>query len=531
MRTLVSALSACCLVLGLPTLASDRRDEREGERRPAIDRAALEGHVLTITGRDFGTGRRPEVMLGGRALPVLSPPAPTATSIAAEVDPAGFPAASYPLWVKTFRRDRDEGSWAFLAVTLGAVGPRGEAGPPGPPPPVLQFTSSEGPCGQGGAKISSELSGSFVYVCNGADGADGAPGVKGDRGDIGPQGIPGPRGEAGPAGPVGPVGPPGPAGTSAPEPDVPLATPGATGGGGRTGGYGTLRYFLELQGAVVGELEAAGGGNAEAEIAMLPAPGRPDKRVTGLVFRDIAFQLDPGLTMNRTLEEWVADFLSSSDVSRPLNGALLLVDQNADVRERLEFTGAVITEIRLSGLDAAASRATPFLMTFRLRPEATRYRPGSGTVRTTGSKARPSLADSFEVALDRYPTRRVTQVGAITLRRSYPASGPRGSPSQARGALEISDLMLAIADTDFDPWLDRYENFLIAGDNGNAREESGVITLLTASRQDAILSIGLSGVGLRSLGLIGPLAGGASTGTTTFDAALYVEGLAITFAP
>jgi hypothetical protein len=541
MRFPVSVLLASGLVFGGPAHA---HDEGREDRSPAIFQAFLVGDVLTIAGRDFGTGARPEVTLGGRRVEVLSSPAPSATSIAARIDLASFPPASYPLWVRTFRRgEHHEGRWAFLAVTLGAVGPRGETGPVGPPPAVIPVGPGEAPCFAGGAKVFSEQTGSFVHVCNGVD---GLPGPQGERGEQGAQGIQGnqgqpgeqgpagatgargPQGERGATGPMGPAGPQGPAGMEAPDPDVPLVEEGGIPGGGKRS-YVSGAFYLELEGSVVGRLGAAGGGNAEAVVALVPAApevsgDRPNKHVTGVVIRDIAFELDPMQAMNGTLETWISDFLSPGGEPLLHDGAIIRADYTGKARDRLEFKNAAIVELRFPSLEVGGKDVV--VMTFRLRPGEARLRQGGSSANLPIPKVtKRMLASSFHVTVGGLPNH-VRQVGPITIRRSLQAhdmgSGP-GDRVVVRGPVEIPDLALSVETRDQEQWLDWYDRFLVQEHNQDQDELEGTIALLDITMKEELLVLGLHGVGLRSMGVTGPLWSSTTSADETFDVALYVE--------
>jgi hypothetical protein len=374
----------------------------------------------------------------------------------------------------------------------------------------------------------SEAAGSFTYVCDGADGAPGEKGDKGDRGDrgdtgpTGSQGVPGPRGETGPMGPAGPTGP---VGGAAPEPDIPLELGGAGGGGGHQ--YATSGLYFELEGDVVARLHAAGGGNGAAAIVLDTSSGHTDKRVSAITYGDIAFQVDPG-NLEQALETWLQDFTSSSGVPALRSGALLITDSSLRVRERLEFLDAAIVEVRLPAVDAASREAA--FMTVRIRPARTTYRAGTSNAISSPRSNRTATTSEFAVELRPRRTERVAQASGLTLRRSVTSSDPQGGGApDVRGALEVSDLRLAIATSDRDDWVRWYEEFLVRGQNGENHELSGSLTLLTRNLRDEILRIELAGVGLRSLGLVGPLPGGLSEGETTFDVSLYVEEVVLTF--
>jgi hypothetical protein len=456
MRTVLLTLS----MLAVAVPGAVRADGREEGHHPVLLSASQQGRVLRVTGRNLGSSRPPRATLGGRPVAVLATPAPTDTALALEVDPALFPAGTYELWLKTSPRGHGgEGATAFLSVTLGAVGPRG---------------------------------------------------------DPGPAGQAGPVGAVGPAGPAGPVGPQGPAGscgagcTTAAEADVPMGAP-ASG----------APLYLELGGRLVARLSQVGGGSAQATVVTTPG-NPPGKHVANIELTDIAFQLRPG-PPSAELTAWISEFLSQPGGSPGAlrDGAIVVGDFNLNVVERLEFYQAALIELRLDGLDATANQA--WALTFRLRSQQVRFRTGSlGLVSPPPTRSPPQV-HNFQVALSPLPTSRVTQVGGITLRRPELPGTLRPFDPPTYGALEVSDLNLRISNVDRPGWLDFYKRFLVDGNHLAADELTGRIGLLDLSFQNELLALELRGVGLKALGLIGPLSSGVSTGSVTFEAHLYVE--------
>jgi len=489
MRTLATALALCLLAPAAATADGDDHGER---RNPVLTRAVLDGSTLTISGKDLGTARRPEVLLGGRPLAVLATPAPSATTLAARVDLALFPPGSYALWVKTYARASRSGEWAFLHVTLGAAGPRGPQGDRGPP---------------------------------GADGERGPPGATGERGPQGLQGVAGipgatgATGATGPAGPMGPAGPPGASAGPAPEPDVPMAE---SGGSGRFGG---VSYHLLLGGSTF-PLTAAGGGTLQGAVVTLPpATGaRPDKHRTRVEVGDLAIRLPAHLEPNQPLERWIHDFLTSGSAPPLRDGSILVADQQGNVVERLDFVDAAIVELRLDALDAASRSALE--LTLRLRPDATALlRAPSG--RVTGTRAnRPLISSGFALSLGSLPTTRVVSLSSLVVRRPLVREELRLGGALTQGALQVDDLVVRVARVDLPPWLALYQGALV---NGDGTELDGVLELLDPALV-ARARIDLRGTGLRGLGFLGPLSD-APLDATRFEAAFYVEAVELTFLP
>jgi hypothetical protein len=173
-----------------PPLAGDWRHETPANGA-MIERADLDGGLLFVKGRAFGTKREPRVYLGGSPLEVESY---SPTEIVARA-PVSLPPATYALWIRSFSRSGEEaGTWLTFEFAVGSGAGEGQPGPVGPMGPA-------GPPGPAGTP-----------------GAPGAPGAAGATGATG---------AAGPQGPAGPAGPPGPAAEfplSCPPGESPIST-------------------------------------------------------------------------------------------------------------------------------------------------------------------------------------------------------------------------------------------------------------------------------------------------------------------
>jgi hypothetical protein len=151
--------------------------------------ADLDRGLLVIHGESLGM--KPSVQMGrvGGGLESLSVLSASASRV--EVALATTEPGSYVVIVSD--GPAANRSW-MLDVTLGSMGPQGEAGPAGAQGPQ----GLQGEAGPAGAQ--------------GPQGEAGPAGARGPQGEAGPAGARGPQGEAGPAGPQGPEGPHGPAG-------------------------------------------------------------------------------------------------------------------------------------------------------------------------------------------------------------------------------------------------------------------------------------------------------------------------------
>ena len=144
-------------------------------------------NTLDILGGGFSDGTYSlSVTLAGTQYSTTLVGAFSDTAIKVRMPPLPIP-GDYLLTVK------NRNGTATYALTLGAVGPKGDPGPEGPPGP-------QGPMGLPGAV---GLTGP-----EGPTGPAGPIGPEGPMGPQGPQGLPGDDGATGAQGPVGPQGEP-----------------------------------------------------------------------------------------------------------------------------------------------------------------------------------------------------------------------------------------------------------------------------------------------------------------------------------
>ncbi len=164
---------ACCLILGLFLLNPLTAFAAKWADTPSgLDLVIANVYVdftndtISVFGSNFNNGYPPVVTLGGAQLSVISY---SGDQIIANL-PGDFPDGDHLLTVTTGTAVKNYDAYA---LTIGAVGPKGDKGDPG----------LQGPKGD-----------------TGAQGATGPVGPQGPKGDAGAQGPQGPKGETGPQG-------------------------------------------------------------------------------------------------------------------------------------------------------------------------------------------------------------------------------------------------------------------------------------------------------------------------------------------
>jgi tail tube protein gp19 len=259
---------------------------------------------------------------------------------------------------------------------------------------------------------------------------------------------------------------------------------------------GVTRFALELAGTAAGLPESAQGGDARGDVVVSAGPDGVQRKHLGDVhYTDIVLTCGSG--MEPVFWTWLADTLEGG--KDPLrDGVLRVLDFDRKERERLEFTHALLTEISFPALDGSSKDA--FQLTVRIAAEQVRRVRGDGAAAVGNVKAKQALASNFEVTLTGLDLKRVARVGPLTIRRR-PAEETNGGlhVDPTAGPLEVPDLELTLAEAGSESVVDWHRKFVIDGNNSDADEKSGSISLLEPAGKKTLLQLTLAGVGIFAL--------------------------------
>jgi len=254
------------------------------------------------------------------------------------------------------------------------------------------------------------------------------------------------------------------------------------------------RFALELDGAFAGPLASSLGGDAVADVVTDTGPdGTPRKRLGAVRYTDIV--LTCGLGMEEVFWTWLRDTAEGSG-ARSRSGAVLVGDFNSRVRTRLVFEDALITEIGFPALDGGSKDA--LRLTVRIAAASVRREKGDGApMASIGPKQKTALISNFRVALWRLPSDRVSKVDALTIRQAVTgdAIGAVRDPRREAGALDFSDVVVAVAAVDAEAFREKHHAFVVKGDNGPDQELDGSVELLTSDLSAVLFRIDLLGLG------------------------------------
>jgi len=292
-----------------------------------------------------------------------------------------------------------------------------------------------------------------------------------------------------------------------------------------TRAYVAGRISLELDGANIGSIDKVSGGYAVGSVAFDKQAGAfSKKRISGVKYEDIQFDLGAG--PSKDFFTWLA---ASMNGARPTkSGALLESDNDGNLRNKLAFSNAVISDITFPALDATSGKNSVSL-TVTLSPEkTTRSAPSGKADSKMGAKNKAWIQSNFRVSIPGLEdaTRSVSKVDALSVRFKTVSNAVGATREYQRtpAGADISNLVITVPESRAASLYKWQEEFLVQGKNGDANEKTATIELLDASMKGVLFTLSLKGVGLVSVASAPVEAGQESV--RNVQAEMYVESAA-----
>ncbi len=267
----------------------------------------------------------------------------------------------------------------------------------------------------------------------------------------------------------------------------------------RKGATSMTNTTLELDGQFGGFLSTVDGGGVFADI--LNEPLGQDmiqrKRPGPVRFQDIVIEI-PLQNVEKALSSWVTETLTKNATTK--NGAIVYADINFSEVKRLEFSGALLTEIALPDADAQDSSKNAALLTLRLTPQSTRLAGGKGKLASASStKAKQILSSNFRFNVQGLEKAcgRILSVEPIVLNRAVaqtPAGQEKFRQSAAAGALDCSKVTITLPEADAGPFYAWFDDMVIKGRPGT--ERAGLLEWLDPTLKNTVASAQLGNLGI-----------------------------------
>lgn len=255
---------------------------------------------------------------------------------------------------------------------------------------------------------------------------------------------------------------------------------------------------LELEGQFAGFLATVEGGNAFADI-ITEAAG-PDliqrKRPGPVRFEDILMdvQID---SVEKPLTNWLTETLTKN--AGPRNGAIVQMDLNSNIVRRLDFTGALITEITLPDADAKDGKESA-TMTLRLMPQSTRLAGGKGKLTAPlGARTKRILSSNFRFNVQglEKACARIASVEPIVVKRA--GGGQQTGQDKFRQppaglTLDCSKVSITLPEVDAGLFYAWFDETVLKGKTGG--ERAGLFEWLDQTMKNVVASAQLGGLGI-----------------------------------
>lgn len=281
-------------------------------------------------------------------------------------------------------------------------------------------------------------------------------------------------------------------------PNVLSGRPGTAEAAVRKETFSSITVLLELDGQPAGRIAAVDGGGVFADIVAEPLGQSPYqlKRPGPPRFEDIVLDMTLG-AIEKPLSSWITDTLTKN--AAPKNGAIIYADLNNNEIKRLEFTGALLTEVTLSEASAANAK-DPALLTLKLTPQSTRLTGGKGKVAGVfGTKQKPILSSNFRFNVQGLESScaRIASVEGVGARRT--ASGPQPGQEKFRqssmpSVLNCSTIRILLPEMDAGPFYAWFDEMVIKGNP--LAERGGLFEWLDPTMKNVLASVQLGGLGI-----------------------------------
>jgi phage tail-like protein len=288
-------------------------------------------------------------------------------------------------------------------------------------------------------------------------------------------------------------------------------------------GYASAQYVLELDGAMVGHIMSADGGNPYGEVVneQVGTDRIQRKHVARTKYEDIT--LTCGAEMSPELSGWLKGSLVGQGSRK--NGAVVMVDQRGQVLDRLDFYNAIINEVSFPVFDSASKDTGKITLKLSCGYTQRSYPGGSVSLNAFSKQQKRWQVCNFQLKIDGLDqaVARTSKIEAITVTQNV----SKNAVGNAKGYymdstfIDVSHLTITVPDDYADSLRQWMDNFVINGNRGD--ERAGVIDVLGPNRQDILFSLTLSNLGIFKLTPDQTDAG--NTGTRKIKADIYCEGV------
>jgi hypothetical protein len=268
------------------------------------------------------------------------------------------------------------------------------------------------------------------------------------------------------------------------------------------------REYLLIDGVVVGAVTRVEGGTP---VGILADDEVKDpyvhKHIGGFKYEEISFKA--GLNLSPPVYDWISEFMAGKKTSH--DGSIVSTDSDNNIKSRVDFTNALITEVGFPALDASSKE--PVGLTVKWQPESARYRVATGKVTPpSGTSGKAWLPGNFRLSIDPLDCTRVSRIDA------YPV---KWNPL---GKIEVGPLRFTLADSSSRTWRTHMDSFVV---RNSGKELTGKLEVLNLALDKTLATVDFGHMGIYRLEPDRPSPTG--DGLKRLQAEFYCEEIAFTY--
>jgi phage tail-like protein len=266
--------------------------------------------------------------------------------------------------------------------------------------------------------------------------------------------------------------------------------------------YTAGRFAMDLGGTFAGWISSIEGGHATSDVVVekLGADMIQHKHLAGVKYEDIS--VNCGTAMSKAFYSWIQSSLDRKHARN--DGAIITADYDQKEVSRLNFFGALITEVGFPALDAASKDAAK--MTVKFAPEYTRAQAKTGSAISAPigkGEQKKWLPSNFRLKIDGLDQSciKVNKVEALTIKQKVVEDpcGERRDYDKVPASIEYPNLVITCAESHADQLYAWHEDFVIKGNNGQDKEKGGTLEYLSADLKTVLFTLTVSGLGIFKL--------------------------------
>jgi hypothetical protein len=249
--------------------------------------------------------------------------------------------------------------------------------------------------------------------------------------------------------------------------------------------HGDLTFLREVTGGtVVGQVTSHTSGNEHFARKQLDGTRNDD------------FRVQFGTAMSSGLVDWISASWGPKPPKR--DGAVLACDLQYLIRSERGFKGALISETAFPAFDAASKTSGYLTVRFATRSLLPVKDPGTKLTLNLGSggKQKLWLTSNFRLQIDGLDCTKVSRIAPFAVRRPIELVSTGGTTDLRAGPIDFPSLRIAFPATSAGSWAAWYDDFVVKGSNGPAKERKGSLTLLAPNLVSELARVDFGGLGI-----------------------------------